>query len=142
VPVSVSETLAALKLSGFANLLAQANLSASIDSLSSITVFVPSNAAIAAAGISSLTPSEAINYANAHIIPNFVGYLPLLKDGATYPTLGGGVVTISVKNGAYFVNGAEIVVPDVIIDSGVMHVIDKVSLILPLSLREAVIELC
>jgi len=46
-------------------------------------------------------------------------------DNMTLPTLNGGNVTINIQNGSVFVNGAQVVVPDVLVANGVIHVIDK-----------------
>jgi uncharacterized surface protein with fasciclin (FAS1) repeats len=65
------------------------------------------------------------------VIPDFVGYLPFLKNGATYTTQGGGNVTITVtgtvgKDAQYFVNNAKIVASNLILSNGVAHVVDQV----------------
>ncbi|KAE8448476.1 hypothetical protein EG329_009357 [Mollisiaceae sp. DMI_Dod_QoI] len=54
------------------------------------------------------------------------GYLPTLTDGASFQTLAGDTVTISIRNGVYFVNDAKIISSNAIIENGVAHVIDKV----------------
>lgn len=41
-------------------------------------------------------------------------------------TVGGGSVNITVENGAVFVNSARVIVPDVLVANGVVHVIDGV----------------
>ncbi len=130
VPVLVSETLRATNLTGFGDLLTQTNLSSSIDARSSITIFAPSNAAFAARNASSQTSTGPLSLASAHVIPNFVGYLPVLQDGATHRTLAGDVVTVRMVNGSYFINDARIIETNIITDNGVIHVIDEVSCLL------------
>lgn len=49
-----------------------------------------------------------------------------LKDGMTLKTVEGGTITISMKNGKWFVNNAQILIPDVISSNGVTFVIDSV----------------
>ena len=39
--------------------------------------------------------------------------------------MSGGNVTITVTNGSYFVNSAKVILPDVLVANGVVHVIDK-----------------
>lgn len=93
-----------------------------------MTIFTPSDEAFAAAGSSNnATSSELRNLLLNHIVPDFKGYLPKLKDGATYTTMAGSEITITVRNNAYFVNGARITSPNTITDNGVAHVIDRVS---------------
>jgi uncharacterized surface protein with fasciclin (FAS1) repeats len=89
-----------------------------------MTIFAPSNAAFAAANISS---SALPSVLGGHVIPNFVGYLPLLLNESSFTTLSGNVITITIKDDAFFVNGAQIVSPNIITENGVVHVINKVS---------------
>lgn len=39
--------------------------------------------------------------------------------------MNGGQLTITVNNGSVFVNSARVVLPDVLVANGVVHVIDK-----------------
>jgi uncharacterized surface protein with fasciclin (FAS1) repeats len=113
---------------GFQGLLSQGNLSDTFTSKSDITIFTPSNEAIAAVSSGNNTSPAALQtLLNNHVIPDFTGYLPALKDGATYKTLAGFDITITIKNDAYFVNGAKIISANNILDSGVAHTIDGVS---------------
>ncbi len=52
----------------------------------------------------------------------------MLTDGAVYQTLANQTLTISIKNGVYYVNGAKIISSNTILSNGVAHVIDQVSL--------------
>jgi hypothetical protein len=52
----------------------------------------------------------------------------LLTNGAVYQTLANGTLTISIKNGVYYVNGAKIISSNTILTNGVAHVIDQASL--------------
>jgi len=122
IPISVSASLQGKGLTGFQSLLTSANLSTSLDARKSVTIFAPSNEALAAAG----TPSSLTSTANAHIIPNFSGYLPRLKNGDKYTTIAGGALAISVRDGKHYVNDAQIISADIVTDNGVIHIIDKV----------------
>jgi len=127
IPVSVSETINSTGLSTLQTLLARANLSDTFENSNTVTIFTPSNAAFAAAGNStSVTTSELRNLLLNHIVSGFAGYLPLLKDGATYTTLAGSKLTITIRNGQYFVNGVQITSANTITDNGVAHVINGV----------------
>jgi uncharacterized surface protein with fasciclin (FAS1) repeats len=128
VPESLSTTLSATNHTGFQGLLSQGNLSDTFTGKSDITIFTPSNEAIAAATSGNNTnPAALQTLLNNHVIPDFAGYLPALKDGATYNTLAGYNITITIKDDAYFVNGAKIISANNILDSGVAHTIDAVS---------------
>jgi uncharacterized surface protein with fasciclin (FAS1) repeats len=127
IPVSVSETINSTGLSTLQTLLTRANLSDTFENANTVTIFTPSDAAFAAAGTSTnVTTSELQKLLLNHIVPDFAGYLPLLKDGATYTTLAGTKLTISIRNGQYFVNGVKITSANTITDNGVAHVINGV----------------
>ena len=123
----------------FASLLSnlgKSNLTAhqaqAIDFTPRITVFIPTDDAIRTAG--TVQPNQAAALIAGHEVVSSlsqsVGYLPELKDGQVLKTEGGGSVTISVRNGDYFVGGAKIVQSNLILTNGVAHVVDKVRLLL------------
>lgn len=47
------------------------------------------------------------------------------QDGAVVETLQGQSLKVSIKDGNIFVNNAQVVVPDVLVANGVVHVIDR-----------------
>jgi uncharacterized surface protein with fasciclin (FAS1) repeats len=65
-------------------------------------MFVPSDAAFVAAG-----GARNVNLTN-HIIPNFLGVTPNLKDGLELTTQAGTTVKVSVKGGEIFLGSARI----------------------------------
>ncbi len=91
-----------------------------------MTIFTPNNAAFATAANYTGNAATLPNLLSNHVIPNFLGYLPVLKDGAVYRTLTNETLTISIKNGVYYVNGAKIISSNTILSNGVAHVIDQV----------------
>lgn len=126
--MAFNETINSTGLSTLQSLLARAELSDTFTNSQNVTIFTPSNDAFAAAGNSTNVTTPALkNLLLNHIVPDFAGYLPLLKDGATYTTLAGSQLTITVRNNQYFVNGAQIVSGNTITDNGVAHVINGVS---------------
>lgn len=54
-----------------------------------------------------------------------VGFSADLVDGQELMTLQGGKLTIRIEDNGYYVNGAKIIMPNVITNNGVVHVIDK-----------------
>ena len=128
IPETVSQTLAYVNLTGFLNLLERASLTSIVDNLHQTTIFVPSNDAIAAARISSSTAAQLQFFVYSHIIPDFLGYLPQLRNFPTLTTLANTTVTVTIQNEAYIIGGAKIIDPDIITDNGVIHEMDKVSL--------------
>jgi uncharacterized surface protein with fasciclin (FAS1) repeats len=128
LPSPLSTTLNSTGLSSLGGFLSKANLTSSFDAAQSVTIFTPNNAAFAAAANSTGNPSTLGSLLNNHVIPGFVGYLPDLVNGATYTTIAGETLKVTVTNGVYYINGAKIVSSNTIISNGVAHVIDKVCL--------------
>ena len=108
----------------------------SLDLTPRITVFIPSDAAFAAANAAanSVSGSGAQKLVDGHVvvagsIADPVGYLPELKSGQVLQTKAGGSLTVSVGgDGSYYVNGAKIEKANIILPNGVAHVVDKVCL--------------
>lgn len=62
------------------------------------------------------------------MVHNYVAYSPSLVDGAFFKAANGEDITITVdRNGTKFANGVKIVQQDVIVENGVVHIIDGVS---------------
>lgn len=59
------------------------------------------------------------------VVSGAVGYSSALKDGDTLKTLAGGVIQITIKDGEIFANGVKVIVPDVLVANGVVHVIEE-----------------
>lgn len=85
-----------------------------------VTVFAPSEAAIAAAG----GPAN-VNLED-HIVPNFLGVTPNLKDGLVLTSQSGTRLTVHVRGGEIFIDNAKIVVNDIITSNGAIQILDKV----------------
>lgn len=83
-------------------------------------MFVPSDAAFAAAG-----GAANVNLAY-HIIPNFLGVTPNLKDGLVLTTQARTTLTVRVKGGEIFLGDAKIMANDVVTSNGAVQVIDRV----------------
>lgn len=54
-----------------------------------------------------------------------VAYSSTLKNGETLTTTTGDTVTITISGGNVFVNNAKVVIPDLLVSNGVVHVIDR-----------------
>lgn len=126
LPESLSDTATANGHTTFVNLTNSTNMTTTLDSMTGITCFVPTNAAFSSPNATSAYSSSS-SLLSGHIIPNFLGYLPVLKDGATYKTQAGSILTVSIKGGVYYINNAKVVGSNQILDNGVAHVIDQVS---------------
>lgn len=107
--------------------MAKADLVKTVDETKDLTVFVPSNDAFAAiASIAANASVETIaTVLKYHVIAGSVLYSTDLKN-TTVKTLGGGSITVTVANGSVFVNQAKVIIPNVLVANGVVHVIDSV----------------
>ncbi|GAB1312670.1 Periostin [Madurella fahalii] len=123
LPSTLSATLPLIDANAFAAALQKAGLTMELDNRPSITVLAPNDAAWEAAG--DLPDDEVAQLCKEHVIVDFPGYTPLLKNGGTYRTLGQTNVTISVQGDEVTIGGAKIVKGDAIIINGVVHTVDK-----------------
>ncbi|KAI4242477.1 MAG: hypothetical protein L6R40_004031 [Gallowayella cf. fulva] len=128
VPQNVSSTAVAAGLSGVAGALTQAKLVDAVDSLTHVTIFAPNNSAFQAIGsaLPNLTMPELASILQYHVINGTVAYSSTLKNGTKVPALAGGDLTITIIDGDVFVNSAKVLIPDVLVANGVVHVIDNV----------------
>lgn len=121
VPTNLSNTLTSRpEISMFGSLLSSANLSATLNAAEGATFFIPSNKALS--GNQTLTASTLQGYA----VPNFDGYLPLLREGQTLKTLNGATLTVNITGGEYYINGSKIESANLILENGVAHVLDQI----------------
>ena len=96
------------------------------------TIFAPTDAAFAALPEGTLDslladPDALTNVLLYHVAPGAVMSSDL-TDGQSIGTVQGSPVTIGVSDGAYTVNDANIVGPDMVASNGIIHAIDAVLL--------------
>lgn len=128
LPVNISETLEANNLTAALDALEQVGLEDTIDAGSDITLFVPSNEALnaAASTIQNATDATLKALLSYHVVQGgAVGYSASLKNGTSVETLNGGSLKFRVENGQIFVNSAKVVISDLLVANGVIHVIDR-----------------
>lgn len=126
IPQSASSTAVAAGLSGLAGALTTADLVDTVDGLTDVTIFAPSNAAFSAIGsaVANLTVEQLSSILTYHVVQGTVGYSSILTN-TTLTTVNGADVTISIVDGEVYVNSARVITPDVLIAGGVVHVIDE-----------------
>jgi uncharacterized surface protein with fasciclin (FAS1) repeats len=121
VPTNLSNTLATLPdTTTFGALLNSSNLTASLDAQTGGTFFIPSNTALAA------NQNLSLNTLQNYIVKDFSGYLPSLSHGQTLKTANGGVLTVNITDGVYYINGSKIISSNIILENGVAYVLDKI----------------
>ncbi|KAI9693494.1 MAG: hypothetical protein M1820_009230 [Bogoriella megaspora] len=129
VPANITTTALAANLTSLANALIQVDLLDTVNSLPDATVFAPTNAAFDAISstIAGLSDEQLASILEYHVVGGAVAYSTLLTNGETVPTLDNAQnVTITLGNGTVQVNQANVVIPDVLVANGVVHVIDAV----------------
>ena len=105
-----------------------------LNETSDITIFAPNNAAMskvadALAGYANGDLASFEEILEYHIISGQGGpYYSTLwnTSSSSLKTLNGGNVTISFASNSFFVNGARILTPDLLLANGIMHVLDNV----------------
>jgi uncharacterized surface protein with fasciclin (FAS1) repeats len=125
IPKKLTETAIAANLSAAAGAFTQAKVSTNLSDARNITVFAPSNGAFAKVSsvVANLSESELAKVMDYHVINGTVGYSSLLNNGIL-ETTAGEKVNIKIDKGTVWVNAAKVIVPDVLIANGVVHVID------------------
>ncbi|KAL8817453.1 MAG: hypothetical protein Q9223_003720 [Gallowayella weberi] len=128
IPQKISSTAEAAGLTGVAGALTQAKLVDTVDSLKDVTVFAPNNSAFQAIGsaLPNLTATQLAGILQYHVVNGTVAYSSTLENGTTVPALAGGDLKITIVDGDVFVNSAKVLIPDVLVANGVVHVIDNV----------------
>jgi uncharacterized surface protein with fasciclin (FAS1) repeats len=129
IPQNVTETATQLNLTAAAGAIANASLDEDVDYLEDVTIFVPNNEAFAAIGsaLPNLTTEELTAILTYHVVNGTVSYSDLLENGTQLTTLQGNNVTVTVEDDDdVFINGAKVLIPDVLVANGVIHVIDNV----------------
>ncbi|KAI9870631.1 MAG: hypothetical protein M1830_004025 [Pleopsidium flavum] len=128
VPQNISATAVAANLTSLAGALMNAKLVETLDTARDVTVFAPNNAAFQAIGsaLPNMTTEELTRILEYHVCNGTVEYSSMLKNNTMLKTMNGDNLTVTMVNGTTFVNSAKVVMPDVLVANGVVHVIDNV----------------
>ncbi|KAL8847646.1 MAG: hypothetical protein Q9221_007334 [Calogaya cf. arnoldii] len=128
VPRNVSSTATSAGLSAVVGALTRAELVDTVQSLKDVTIFAPNNSAFNAIGsaLPNLTTSQLASILSYHVVNGTVAYSSMLENDMTVPALMGGDLRITMEGSDVFVNSAKVLIPDVLVANGVIHVIDNV----------------
>ncbi|KAH7920865.1 FAS1 domain-containing protein [Leucogyrophana mollusca] len=128
VPTTLSAALTSNNITTFANSAATAGIVNTLESLHGVTIFVPQDSAFSSVSstLSHLNSSELASVLSGHVI-NGTFYSPQLTAGQTKANLAGQTLTtngttVSLAGG----NTANILSSDVLLQNGVVHIIDSV----------------
>ncbi|KAF2768513.1 Fasciclin-domain-containing protein [Teratosphaeria nubilosa] len=127
IPSNVSTTGVDAGLTAFLGAANAANLTSTLDTAQDLTIFAPNNAAFEAigSGLANLSTADLTSILEYHVLNGTVAYSSLLTNTAV-KTLEGGNITVTIENGAVFVNAARVVNADILLSNGVLHIIDSV----------------
>jgi Fasciclin domain len=129
LPEVVSDTLTTANLTSLRGALNDTNLLEAVDTTPDVTIFAPSTQAFQDIGsaLGNLSTEDIANILTYHVVNGTVGYSSGIENGTTLTTLNGQNLTITVgEEGRIFVNSARVIIADVIVANGVVHVIDEV----------------
>lgn len=128
-PTTTSATAVAAGLSRLAAALNSTSLLSAVDTTAKLTIFAPTNAAFDAAQASGALkdPATVASILKYHVIAGSLVYSNSVTGTTEVATLQGNKVTVSVgTDGVVKVNGAKVVIGNVLTKNAVVHVIDGV----------------
>ncbi|OTB02565.1 hypothetical protein M426DRAFT_193726 [Hypoxylon sp. CI-4A] len=126
IPTNITDTLSNANLTAAEGAIST-NLTNSVGGGKDVTIFAPNNDAFNAIGsiTSNLTSDQLTSIVGYHVVNSSVLYSTQL-DNSTLTTVNGEKLTITVVNGTVYANSAKVTVPDILLENGVVHVIDQV----------------
>jgi uncharacterized surface protein with fasciclin (FAS1) repeats len=126
IPQNISTTLVELDDTAALGAMAQSGF-ASGSLPANLTAFIPNNDAFKAIGsaLGNISMEQLQGILGYHIVGDAVVYSTMLTDGMNLTTLTPGNIHVTIDGDDVFVNSAKVVIPNVLIKEGVVHVIDK-----------------
>jgi uncharacterized surface protein with fasciclin (FAS1) repeats len=127
LPESCTSSLLQKNLTGLSTALNRTDLGPTVDTANNFTCIAPSNQAFLMSGSPQLHAniynlSQMVTY---HTIDQPV-YGDFLQNGQVYTSIGNDQIVVTVNDSGTYFNGAKIIERDIIMDNGVLHVIDQV----------------
>ncbi|EDU46006.1 beta-ig-h3 fasciclin [Pyrenophora tritici-repentis] len=128
IPPAASDALTAGGLTSLRGALVRANLVDTVNTTPDVTIFAPNNDAFKNIGsaLPNLTTEQLTSILTYHVVAGTVGYSAGLTNGTKLKTVNGAELTITIDDDDVFVNDARVIMTDVLIGNGVVHVIDEV----------------
>ena len=124
LPTVPSTTAAFAGLTSLVEALTITGLASTVDGLTGVTIFAPSNAAFAAIPNWQSLPNlaEILTY---HVVTS-VAYSTSLSNGQQLPTVQGQSLTVTINGASVKINDANVALANVLAKNGAIHVIDAV----------------
>jgi uncharacterized surface protein with fasciclin (FAS1) repeats len=126
-PTNITDTANAFNLTAFEGALYAAGLIGTALNTPNLTIFAAANEGFQALGpaITSMTSQELAQVMKYTILPQVV-YSPGLTNNTKFLALNGENITIMHNGNNLYVNSAQLLISDILIANGVIHVIDNV----------------
>ncbi|KAF2226049.1 FAS1 domain-containing protein [Elsinoe ampelina] len=125
IPADIATTATAANLTTLAGALVSTNLLNTVNTLPDATVFAPTNEAFAA--LPEVPTGDALaSVLTYHVVNGTVGYSTILRPGQRIPTVNGANVRVTLLGPVIFINRSRVVQRDVLVKTGVVHVINRV----------------
>ncbi|CAI2167605.1 4656_t:CDS:2 [Funneliformis geosporum] len=123
------------EINDFGKLITAANLGNLFDGLIGVTIFAPSNEALAKLNPELLSSDKVTSIIQHHIVPKKVVFSGVLLEGATdnIKSYEGSTISISKKGKVLSVDNSVVITPDILLNNGNLHVIDE--LLMPHELK-------
>lgn len=126
-PTNITDTANAFNLTAFEGALYAAGLIGTALNTPNLTIFAAANEGFQALGpaITSMTSQELAQVMKYTILPQVV-YSPGLTNNTKFLAVNGENITIMHNGNNLYVNSAQLLISDILIANGVIHVIDNV----------------
>jgi uncharacterized surface protein with fasciclin (FAS1) repeats len=126
IPQNVTDTLSNANLTAAAGAVAAADMTQTLGDARDVTIFAPNNEAFNAIGniVGNLSTDQLQSILGYHVVNGTVGYSTDLGN-TTLRTENGQDINIRVIDGQVFANLARVTVPNILVENGVVHVIDQ-----------------
>ncbi|KAI8956633.1 Fasciclin-domain-containing protein [Daldinia sp. FL1419] len=127
IPQNVTETLSNANLTAAEGAISTANLTEKVAGTRDVTIFAPNNDAFNAIGsiVGNITSDQLTSIVGYHVVNGSVNYSADLQN-TTLTAINGQNITITIVDGTVYANSAEVTVPDILLENGVVHVVDQV----------------
>lgn len=128
LPQNVTATGVALNLTSAVGAFGALNLTQTLTTTQDLTFFIPNNAAFQRVGgnLANLSTTDLTSILEYHVVRGPpVLYSTTLMNGSSVQSLQGTNLTARIMNGTVYINEAKVVLPNVLVSNGVVHVIDR-----------------
>lgn len=128
VPMDITTTTMQTNLTSTSGALNKTQLALPMDSTWDMTLFAPANAAFDAIGsaLSNMTVNDLTHLMQYHMVAGNVVYSSNFGNKHLHSIQGENITMRQYSDGSVFVNNARIIQKDILLQNGVLHIIDNV----------------